>query len=98
MIKPEELQKSLAVLAEVFVVGGDSPYKASFDELMREHEFGLALHSVCDYLVAEGLGLITPDRIELVKELHSAMQVQDNCVSELEDARAQASQNANDAT
>jgi hypothetical protein len=88
MVTTETLKKSLATLSEVFVADGASSYKESFDEFMREHEFGLALHSVCDYLISEGVGQITLDRIILIQELHSAMQLQDSCVSELESARA----------
>lgn len=87
MVMTEMLQKSLATLSEVFVEEGASSYKESFEEFLREHEFGLALHSVCDYLISEGVGQITLDRIMLIQELHSAMRLQDNCVSELESAR-----------
>jgi hypothetical protein len=88
MANTEDLQKSLTTLAEVFAPSEGSSYKVSFDEFMREHEFGLALHSVCDFLMSEGTAQITLDRIVLVQELHAAMQLWDNCVSELEDTHA----------
>ncbi|SRR6266568_43450 len=91
MVNTEKLQESLLKLSEVLPLGGASPYKTTFDEFMREHEFGLALHSVCDYLIADGVESITPSRIMLIQELHSAMAVDDDCISELESARSQAS-------
>lgn len=88
MTKTIQLQNSLLLLAEVFEGDAASPYRNSFEEFMREHEFGLALHSVCDYLILEGHELITPSHLTLIMELHAAMQIQDDCLPELERARA----------
>ena len=90
MINREELRKSLVSLAEVLNAAEAVSYKASFEEFLCQHEFGLALHSVCDYLVLENPSLITVDRLLLVQELHGKMHLEDDCVRELEAARAKA--------
>jgi hypothetical protein len=79
-------QMDLKALSEVLCEDSAAPYKALFDEFMRVHEFGLALHSICDYLSSEGSESINPSRISLIEKLHASMQIQDNCLSELNDA------------
>jgi predicted Zn-dependent protease with MMP-like domain len=69
--------------------GGDT-YKNSFEEYMREHEFGLALEVICDYLAADGSKFIDSVKMTLIEELHNAMQIQDDCISRLESAWSQA--------
>jgi hypothetical protein len=70
------------------IYGHTLSQKTQFDEFVREHEFDLALHLVCDYLISEA-ALITVSRMVTIDDLHAEIQILDNCISELEDARAQ---------
>lgn len=87
-METEELREKLLTLGEVFVADEALSYRTLFHELVREQEFELALHAVCDYLVAEGAEFITPSRIMLIEALCSAMDIEDDCIAELESARS----------
>jgi hypothetical protein len=57
-------------------------YLEFFDEWVREYEFDLALHAVCDYLLEQNT---VPENItiEQISSLHEAMDIQDECVNRL---------------
>lgn len=78
------IEKSLTTLANALITDNTATYREWFDEFMREGEYSLALHILCDYLSLEEKALITTDRIMIVQELHSMMMLDCNCVSELE--------------
>ena len=82
------IQDLLHALSEVYANEDDSSSKTQFDEFVHEHEFELALHLLCDYLISKAAS-ITVSRMLAIDELHAKMQIRDNCISELEDARAQ---------
>jgi hypothetical protein len=95
MLEIGKTQVALRTLGEILEAdtsasyqGGDT-YKNVFEEYMREHEFGLALEVVCDYLTADSSAFTDSHRMALIKELHALMQVQDDCISRLESARSQ---------
>jgi hypothetical protein len=63
--------------------GVDLKRSQLFDEFMREHEFELALHLLCDYLLERTTQPAAPAIVKLVEKLHASMQIVDNCVANL---------------
>jgi hypothetical protein len=59
----------------------DAP--AVFDEFLREHEWGLALHVVCDYLLEPATPPAAAELIEEIQGLHKAMGIEDSCAIDL---------------
>jgi hypothetical protein len=58
-------------------------YLAIFDEFVRECERGLAVHTVCDYLLEPGTPRPETTVIERIQELHLSMKLDDDCVHRL---------------
>ena len=55
----------------------------TFNEFLREYEFGLALETVCDFLIeTEGLSA-SESLLDQIKNLHQQMGVEDECVQNL---------------
>jgi hypothetical protein len=78
-----ELKAQLQELKDGLSEGVDLKRSQLFDELMREHEFGLALHLLCDYLLEPTTQPAAPTIVKLVEKLHASMQIVDNCVANL---------------
>jgi len=57
-------------------VAGD--YRETFEEFVREHEFDLALHAVCDYLL-EALPVFDSAIVDQIRQLHVTLQLDDHC-------------------
>ena len=55
-----------------------------FDEFVREHEFELALHTVCDFRLEPNVRRLNASELEQIRLLHQAMQIEDSCVEELQ--------------
>lgn len=79
----QELKSSLAQLRPILEGPEQQGYLALFDELVEHHEFGLALHCVCDYLLEPQTA--APDQVtaQRITWLHSAMQIEDECIESL---------------
>ena len=56
MISINDLQPQLEVLKSVFPL--NERQNELFDEFVREHEFGLALHIVCDHILESNSGAV----------------------------------------
>jgi hypothetical protein len=54
-----------------------------FDEFLREHEFELALHVVCDLLLDVDAPPASRDMILRIEQLHERMEVVDDCATRL---------------
>ena len=54
---------------------------ALFDEFLGVCEFGLALETLCDSLLASEESLITPQLLAAISGLHTKIGVDDNCVT-----------------
>ena len=54
-----------------------------FDEFIREHEFGLALHVICDHLLGSATLPSSVKLVQKIQALHEAMKIEDNCVADL---------------
>ena len=65
----------------------DSRFSDQFDEFVREHEFDLALHLICDS-VLESTTQPATALIQKIEDLHAAMKIEDNCVASLQDKAA----------
>ena len=77
------LSARLAVLRPMLPdVPGDESLRW-FDEFVREHEFDLALHVVCDYLIGPDGDPASSATVEKIRELHAAMKIEDDCVEQL---------------
>jgi hypothetical protein len=55
-----------------------------FDEFLREHEFDLALHVVCDFLIASPTVCLSSAVFNEIRDLHKQMGIEDRCISDLE--------------
>lgn len=76
------LREELESLRRVFAKSDAETYREHFDEFLRQHEFELALHSVCDYLIgmASACDALT---LECIQRLHEGMKIEDDCVLRL---------------
>lgn len=62
----------------------DEPkYLALFDEFLDEHEFGLALENLCDFLLESRTAMIGDPVLAQIGRLHDLMGVTDSCVDDL---------------
>ena len=52
----------------------------SFDEELQANEYELALHALCDCILATPAPRITDQEIEKIDLLHTKMELDDNCV------------------
>ena len=78
----QEVVQKLASLRPVLSTGGDD-LNQLFDEFVREHEWGLALHLVCDYLLEPKSQAAPTAVIRQIETLHEAMGIVDACVADL---------------
>ena len=78
-----ELKAQLQELKEGLPEGVDLKRPPLFDEFLREHEFELALHVLCDYLLEPTTQPAAPTVVKLIEKLHASMQIVDNCVADL---------------
>jgi len=78
-----ELKAQLQELKEGLPEGVDLKRPQLFDEFLREHEFELALHVLCDYLLEPTTQPAAPTVVKLIEKLHASMQIVDNCVADL---------------
>jgi hypothetical protein len=84
----DELHHSLACQLQelrdsISDIENDSKYLGLFDEFLREHEFGLALETLCDFLLEPKTQLMSESLLEQIKNLHQLMNVKDACVQNL---------------
>jgi len=85
----EETGQRLTSLRAVLSEGQGLNAHQIFDEFVREHEWGLALHVVCDYLLEPATQAAPIAVIQQIQILHEAMAIEDTCVADL---RAKAEQ------
>jgi hypothetical protein len=61
----------------------DTRYRDLVREFAEEHEFGLAVEAICDFLSEPGNPRPTAELVKEIGELHEAMGVVDDCVGRL---------------
>jgi hypothetical protein len=82
-IQTIDLREQLGILRSVLSGSPNGRYLDLFDEFMREHEFGLALHTVCDYILEPDTPPVSGLAVERIENLHAAMKMQDDCIEKL---------------
>lgn len=78
----EEMVQKLRSLRPVLSAGGDDVNQL-FDDFVREHEWGVALHLVCDHLLEPTAQAAPEAVIQQIQSLHEAMGIKDTCVADL---------------
>lgn len=87
ILRLPERKKQIERLKDMLPKEMDSRCSDLFDEFIREHEFGLALHVICDHL-GESTAQPTTTLIQKIEALHAAMEIEDDCVARLKDKAA----------
>jgi hypothetical protein len=77
------VRQKLAGLRAVLEARQDSAWLAQFDEFIREHEWELALHVVCDHLLESKDHAERPEVLDQIAALHEAIGIKDTCVADL---------------
>jgi hypothetical protein len=54
-----------------------------FDQFMEHHEFGLALHVVCDFVLGHKSPQVDRSTVDQIERLHTSMEINDRCVKDL---------------
>ena len=78
----QQMVRKLASLKPLLSTGGHH-LSQLFDDFVREHEWGLALHLVCDYLLQPTAQAAPEAVIQQIESLHEAMGIKDACVADL---------------
>ena len=73
------MRQTLASLRNVVSTEWNPAALSVFDEFIREHEWDLALHVVCDCLLKQATPL-EPSVIQQIQTLHDTMEIEDSCV------------------
>jgi len=79
----QKIEQKLTSLGTVLSEGRSLAAHQVFDEFVREHEWGLALHVVCDYFLESTVQAAPEAVMQLIQSLHEAMAIEDNCVADL---------------
>ncbi len=77
------MQTELQLLRPLLPTEPDHRFLDFFDDLMLHHEFGLALHAVCDYILDPNSPKVSEATVDQVDRLHAAMKIDDQCVEQL---------------
>jgi hypothetical protein len=77
------MKAKLVPFREVLPTGGDVNWSEIFDEFVQQHEWELALHVVCDYLLEPTAQAASEAVIQRIQSLHAAMGIEDTCVADL---------------
>jgi hypothetical protein len=83
-----KLQAQLQSLRTVLPSENGGPLLRVFDEFMQQHEFGLALHVVCDFILDRDPPWVDKSILEWVESLHAVMGIDDGCVQALRNKKA----------
>lgn len=70
-----EIQRQLELLRQILPQTGRQP--VAFDGFLREQEFGLARHVICDYLAEPSSARADTTIINRIHDLHAAMGMED---------------------
>ena len=78
----QEMVRKLASLKPLLSTGGDDVNRL-FDDFVREHEWELAMHLICDYLMEPKSQAASTAVIQQIETLHKTMGIVDTCVANL---------------
>jgi hypothetical protein len=83
------MKAKLSPLGAVLSTGGDVNWPEVFDEFVEQHEWELALHLVCDYLL-EPTSQAAPEAvIRQIQSLHEARGIENTYVADLREKAQQ---------
>jgi hypothetical protein len=77
-----QMAQKLTKLKPVLAMANDEVNRF-FEEFVREHEWELALHIVCDYLLEPETQAVSMDVIPEIEDLHAVMGILDTCGADL---------------
>jgi hypothetical protein len=80
----EELRTHLRSLRPLLLNEPGCSFLDLFDEFLQEHEFGLALHVVCDFILQPDSPKVSKATVDQIQRLHTEMEIDDRCVEELQ--------------
>jgi hypothetical protein len=78
-----DIVSRLGSLRHVLIAESDRSRVDFFDDLTEHHEFGLALHEICEYLLERDASNIAQSDLDQIEVLHHIMEVSDKCADEL---------------
>jgi hypothetical protein len=78
-----KLLVELEALRSVLTTEKGGRFLELFDEFVDHHEFELALHSVCDFVLASGSPPVATTTVDQILMLHQAMEIDDDCVEKI---------------
>jgi hypothetical protein len=76
----KELQAQLRSLLPVLLAESGRPFLNLFDEFVENHEFELAVHVVCDFMLEPNSPPVSTSTVEQIRRLHVAMEIDNHCV------------------
>jgi hypothetical protein len=79
-----EIQCELRTLTPLFDCAPDGAAALEhFKEYISHNELGLALETLCEFLIESELSAISSEQIGQIQRLHSKMKMEDGCVENL---------------
>ena len=78
-----QLQGQLKDLRSVLANEGNRSFLDLFDEFVDHHEFELALHTLCDFILESDSPRVTTTIVDQIQHLHASMELTDSCVEQL---------------
>ncbi len=82
----DRLYERLSSLKPAFSGNHSEDRLDRFNEYLSANEFDLALHILCDYLIEHAPKSLNPRLVADISELHSMMELEDECGAMLERA------------
>lgn len=82
-----DLQGRLIALRPSFIGEKADRPRDLFDEFVREWEFELALHAVCDFVLDNAFPITSETILNEIQSLHALMRIDDDCVEKLKNRK-----------
>jgi hypothetical protein len=79
----KQMQGQLQNLRSVLVTERSRAFLDLFDEFLEHHEFELALHTLCDFVLESDSPPVAATIVDQIQLLHSGMKINDSCVEQL---------------
>jgi hypothetical protein len=79
----KELQDRLRNLRSVLETERSGAFLDLFDEFLEQHEFELALHTLCDFVLESDSPSVPTALLDQIQFLHTTMKINDGCMQQL---------------
>ena len=79
----KELEMQLLALRPLLLTESDRSSLKFFDELLEQREYGLALDTVCDFLLESNSLPVSQSVLDKIQRLEAAMQIDESRLEEL---------------